>query len=90
MHENDMQEVGVKITRTCIKMTCKRCGEAGHNKRTCTVQIQPPEAPQAQKRKERELQPLQQEKPKKEEFQSSLVLLSLETKFVRMKYELGI
>ncbi|XP_022849870.1 uncharacterized protein LOC111371957 [Olea europaea var. sylvestris] len=28
----------VKMTRIGIQMTCRRCGEAGHNKRTCIAQ----------------------------------------------------
>ncbi|XP_022853496.1 uncharacterized protein LOC111374964, partial [Olea europaea var. sylvestris] len=42
---------GIKMTQTGMQMTCRRCGEVGHNKRTCTARTQPTDAPQLQKRK---------------------------------------
>lgn len=34
---------GTKIARTGMKMTCRKCGGTGHNKRTCTI-VQPADA----------------------------------------------
>ncbi|GFY93241.1 hypothetical protein Acr_08g0016370 [Actinidia rufa] len=31
-----------KLKKTCIQMSCRRCGKTRHNKRTCTADMQSP------------------------------------------------